>query len=95
MVAYVLVDIDVTDPQGFEDYKRLAQAAVTKYGGTYLVRGGETATLEGGWSPNRLVILEFENLARAKDWYNSPEYTEARRVRKTTARFRMVAADGL
>lgn len=95
MVAYVIVDIDVTDPLGFEEYKRLAQTAVADYGGKYLARGGETATLEGGWSPDRLVILEFENLTRARDWYRSPEYTAARHARKTTARFRMVATEGL
>jgi len=95
MVAYVIVDIDVTDPQGFEEYKRLAQIAVVKHGGRYLARGGETASLEGGWSPNRLVILEFESLARAKAWYDSPEYAEARRARKTTARFRMIATEGV
>lgn len=62
MVAYVLVDIDVTDPHGFEEYIRLAQIAVTAHGGRYRVRGGDVAALEGGWNPNRLVILEFENL---------------------------------
>ena len=95
MPAYVIVDIDVTDPEGFEEYKRLAQATVLKHGGRYLARGGETTSLEGSWNPKRLVILEFDSLARAKGWYESAEYAVARQARKTTAVFRMVATDGV
>jgi uncharacterized protein (DUF1330 family) len=66
---------------GYEEYKKLAPSAVAAYGGKYLARGGKTETLEGDWSPKRLVILEFENTARAKGWLNSPEYRAARQLR--------------
>ena len=95
MAAYVIVDIDVTDAQGFEEYKKLAQAAVAAYGGRYLARGGKTESLEGDWTPNRLVILEFENAARARQWYDSPEYTQAKLARRTAATFRMLVIEGV
>jgi len=75
MTAYVVVDIHVTDPVGYEEYKRLAPAAVELYGGKYIARGGKTEILEGDWSPNRMVILQFDSSEQAKKWLNSPEYS--------------------
>jgi len=95
MVAYVIVDIEVTDARGFEEYKRLAQLAVAAYGGRYLARGGRTETLEGEWQPQRLVILEFDSLARARQWYESAEYRSAREARRSAADFRMLVTEGL
>jgi len=95
MTAYVVVDIRVTDPIGYEEYKRLAPAAVELYGGKYIARGGKTETLEGDWSPPRLVILQFESSEQAKKWLNSPEYSEARKMRHQTANSNMVVIYGL
>jgi uncharacterized protein (DUF1330 family) len=95
MVAYVIVDIDVTDAQGFEEYKQLAQLAVAAFGGRYLARGGKTESLEGGWNPKRLVILEFESLVRARQWYESPEYLAARESRRAAATFHMLVTEGV
>ena len=81
MPAYVLVQIDVRDAAAYERYKALAGPTVAAHGGRYLVRGGPTEILEGGWQPRRLVILEFADAARAKAWWNSPEYTEAKHIR--------------
>ena len=78
MTAYVIVDINVTDPVRYEDYKRLAAPTVELYGGNIFARGGKTETLEGDWSPTRLVILQFDNTEQAKSWLNSTEYSEAR-----------------
>jgi uncharacterized protein (DUF1330 family) len=77
MTAYVIVDIDVHDPVGYDEYKKLAPAAVELYGGKYIARGGKTETLEGDWTPSRLVILQFDNSEQAKKWLNSDEYHEA------------------
>jgi len=74
MAAYVIVDIEVTDPVGYEEYKKLAPASIAAYGGKFLVRGGKVETVEGNWMTKRFVMLEFENAARAKQWLNSPEY---------------------
>jgi uncharacterized protein (DUF1330 family) len=95
MTAYVIVDVDVTDPAGYNEYKKLAQAAVALYGGKYLARGGKNETLEGDWKTNRLVILEFTSVEQAKAWLNSPEYAPARKLRHQYARSKMVVVEGL
>jgi uncharacterized protein (DUF1330 family) len=94
MAAYVIVETDITDPEGYERYKAAAPGAVTAGGGRYLARGGELDVLEGDWRPPRLVILEFEDVAAARRWYDSERYREARRLREGTARLRMVAVQG-
>ena len=95
MPAYVIVDIAVTDPVGYEEYKKLAPPAVAAYGGKYLARGGRVETLEGDWSPTRLVILEFESAERAKQWVESPEYRAARQLRRRTATGAMIVVEGV
>lgn len=95
MSAYVIVDIDVTDPEGYKEYAKLAPAAVTLYGGRYLARGGPNETLEGDWHAKRLVILEFENMEQAKAWLNSREYAPARQLRHQYARSNMIVVEGV
>jgi len=95
MAAYILVDCKVTDPVRYEQYKALAPAAIARYGGRYLVRGGESAVLEGTWRPNRLVVLEFPSVEQARAFYDSPEYIEARAVRKGAAQMNMVVIGGV
>ncbi|MFO3795773.1 MAG: DUF1330 domain-containing protein [Anaerolineales bacterium] len=94
MTAYVVVDIEVTDPEGYKEYVKIAPATVAQYGGRYLARGGHTETLEGDWQPKRLVILEFPNIEQAKAWLNSPEYAPARALRHRYARSNMVVIEG-
>ncbi|HEX7272646.1 MAG TPA: DUF1330 domain-containing protein [Casimicrobiaceae bacterium] len=94
MAAYMLVDIRVTDPVQYEEYKRLASAAIARHGGRYLVRGGETVVLEGSWQPSRVVVVEFPDLRRARAFYDSPEYREARAARERAASMNMVAVAG-
>ena len=95
MAAYILVDCKVTDPVRYEKYKTLAQEAIAKHGGRYLVRGGETVLLEGGRAPNRVVVLEFPTLEKARSFYDSVEYLAARAARAGAAEMHMVAAAGL
>ncbi len=95
MPAYVIVDIDVQDRILYEEYKRLAPASIAKYGGKYLARGGATEVLEGDWIPKRFVILEFESVARAREWVNSPEYAPARNLRQQCATAHMILTEGL
>jgi uncharacterized protein (DUF1330 family) len=94
MSAYVIVDIEVLDLDGYEEYKKLAPAALKRYGGRYLARGGFNETLEGDWHANRLVILEFDNAQKAREWLNSPEYAPARLLRHKYARSKMVVVEG-
>ena len=95
MAAYVLVDIKVTDPAGYEEYKQLAPVSLRKYGGKYLVRGGVNETLEGEWVFNRLIILEFKSKEQAKAWLNSPEYAPARQLRHKYAESRMIVVESV
>ena len=95
MPAYVIVDIDVTDPERYEQYKAATPATLEAAGGRFLVRGGEVTILEGDWQPSRLVVLEFENLAAAERWYESAAYQAAKKLREGGARMRMVAVKGL
>jgi uncharacterized protein (DUF1330 family) len=94
MSAYVIVEIEVTDPVGYEEYKKQAGATVHKYGGKYIVRGGQAEVLEGGWKPKRIVILEFPTMDRAKEWLNSEEYREPRKKRHATAKTNMLVIEG-
>ena len=95
MTAYVIFDIKVNNPDGYEDYKKLAPPAISKYGGKYIARGGEKKILEGDWNPERLVILEFENINNAKKWINSPEYEVARKLRHKYASSNVIVVQGL
>ena len=95
MPAYIIVEIEILDPVGYEEYKKLAGATVEKYGGKYIVRGGKTEVLEGNRQPERIVVLEFESAQRAKEWLNCEEYREPRKMRHRTAKTNMILLEGL
>jgi uncharacterized protein (DUF1330 family) len=95
MPAYVIVEVDVTDPERYERYKAATPAAIAAGGGRFLVRGGELTVLEGDWQPSRLVVLEFEDLAAAERWYESEAYQAAKKLREGGASMRMVAVQGI
>ena len=95
MSAYVLVDMDVHDPDAYEAYKRLAGPSIAAHGGRYLARGGATEVLEGSWRPARVVVLEFPDVATARAWYDSPAYREARAARASAATGSFVLVEGL
>lgn len=94
MPAYIINDMEITDPHRFEEYKLLSPATVAAYGGKILARSNEVNNLEGDWHPRRLVILEFPDRSQAQAWLNSPEYAPARRLRQLSANSRMVVIDG-
>ena len=94
MAAYVIADLTITDPQGFEAYRQMVPATIAKYGGKYVIRGGSMETLEGEWQPKRLVIIEFESAARAKQWWSSEEYREAKAIRQRTAHTNLLIVVG-
>ena len=94
MTAYVIVDIEVTDPEGYKEYVKVAPATVAQFGGRYIARGGANETLEGEWRANRLVILEFPSIEQAKTWLTSSEYAPARALRHKYAHTNMVVVEG-
>jgi uncharacterized protein (DUF1330 family) len=95
MSAYVFIDIDVHDPVVYEEYKKAGATTIIAYGGKPLVRGPRVEVAEGDWQPKRLVLLEFEDMAQAKRWWNSPEYNEAKKLRHKAASANVVFFEGL
>ena len=95
MTAYVVNDMDVTDPALLEEYKTLSPPTVSRYGGRFLARGGQVETLEGTWSPRRLVILEFPSIAEARAWLESPDYAPARRLRQQASKSNIIVVEGV
>ena len=95
MAAYVIAEIDVTDPAGYEEYRRLGPPTIAAYGGKFVVRGSKVEVLEGTWAPKRLVVLEFESVERAKEWWASKEYSAAKQVRHKTATTNMIVVEGV
>jgi uncharacterized protein (DUF1330 family) len=86
--AYVIFDEEILDPSRLETYKSLAGPSIARAGGRFLSRGGTITPLEGGWSPQRMVILEFDTVEQARAWYDSPDYLEARRAREGSLRMK-------
>jgi len=95
MPAFVIVEIEVRDPEAYESYKELVPASIEVYGGRFLARGGATGSLEGDWAPERIVVLEFPSLERARQWWKSPEYAPAKAIRMRAARTRMIVTEGV
>jgi uncharacterized protein (DUF1330 family) len=95
MAAYVIVNVAVRDPARYEEYKRLATPTVGAYGGRYVARGGAVDVREGGWTPSRLVVLEFPTVERARAWWDSPEYAPAKAVRQSCADTQLVITEGV
>ncbi|WP_330228503.1 DUF1330 domain-containing protein [Nocardia sp. NBC_00508] len=95
MPAYVIVEADVLDEEVGLEYWRLAEPSIRRFGGRYLVATVPEA-VEGAWpADRRAVVLEFPDLERIREWYDSPEYSAARAVRKSGVEVRMIFADGV
>lgn len=95
MPAYIIVDVEVTDPKEYEEYKKHTPGSLVPFDGKFLVRGGQVETLEGDWKPGRFVILEFPTLEKAKAWWNSPGYAPAKLIRQRASNTRMIVAEGI
>jgi uncharacterized protein (DUF1330 family) len=95
MPAYIVVEVDVKDPERYADYRTMVPASLEGYGGKYLVRGGAVEKLEGDWQPSRFVVIAFESVDQAKRWWNSEEYREARNLRQATADTKMIVVEGI
>lgn len=95
MPAYLIADIEVTDPVGYDEYKKRVPAVIAAHGGRYLARGGASEVLEGMWRPKRSAIIEFPNLASMKAFWESPEYQPLREIRERSAKSNLVVIEGL
>jgi len=98
MAAYVISEVEMVDPELFEKYRSLAPATIAKYDGRYIVRGGVVQAIEGDdddWQRKQIVIVEFPTLAKAHEWYTSPEYAEALKVRRGALKRRLIFVEGV
>ncbi len=93
--AYILVQVNVTNPQQYAEYAKLSPGIIEKFGGRFVARGGRSETLEGTAAPSRVVIVEFPSYERAKEFYNSPEYQAARKVRAGAATAQFVLVESM
>lgn len=94
MPVYMVIEVTVVDATLYAEYVARVPAVVAKYGGRYIVRGGEVIPLTGDWRPERLVILEFPSMDRMTEWNFSPEYLELAQIRARAARTRAIAVAG-
>lgn len=95
MPAYVIAEIEVQDHERYEEYRKRVPATITAHGGKYLARGGEVDYLEGDRPPQRTIILEFENMERARQWWASDEYGALKQLRRNTSIGNIMLVEGL
>jgi uncharacterized protein (DUF1330 family) len=94
MRAYVLAEIEVTNPEGYKGYSAVVGESIKKYGGRFLVRAGAVQGLEGEWPARRRVILEFPSMEAAKTWWDSPEYAKPKAMRRAHSTGRLLLLEG-
>ena len=95
MAAYLISDVTMRNAEAFQTYRTRAAASIERYGGRYLVRGGPIETLEGDWAPRAIIVVEFDDLERARAWYRSPEYAAALAVRDEALSRNLILVDGI
>jgi uncharacterized protein (DUF1330 family) len=95
MAAYAIADVRIRDQSLVGKYRELSQSSIAKYGGRYIVRGGPVQTMEGDWSPQIFVIVEFPTMARLREWYGSPEYAEALKARASAMDRDLICIEGV
>jgi uncharacterized protein (DUF1330 family) len=95
MAAYAIADVRIRDQSLVGKYRELSQSSIAKYGGRYIVRGGPVQTMEGDWSPQIFVIVEFPTMERLREWYGSPEYAEALKIRASAMDRDLICIEGV
>lgn len=95
MAAYIIVDILIKDAVEYEEYKKLTPASIKAFNGKFIVRGGQTETLEGEWLPGRMVVLEFPDVQTAREWWSSDMYAAAKQIRQRSAITNMILVEGI
>ncbi|MBN9086103.1 MAG: DUF1330 domain-containing protein [Reyranella sp.] len=94
MAAYIIVEVETTDEALMTEYRKHTPGAVAKFGGRFIVRGGKTRTLEGGWTPPRIVVLEFPTYEKAEAFYDSDHYKPILAMRLKAGKSKAIIVDG-
>jgi uncharacterized protein (DUF1330 family) len=95
MAAYIIAKIEITDPEKYKTYVAATPPVIARFGGKFIARAGETITLEGPEEKRRVVLLEFPSLDKAKEFYDSTEYREVKKLREGAAVVHIVAIEGV
>ena len=95
MAAYLIAEVEVKDPETYEEYRRQVGSTIEKFDGRIIIRGGAIEILEGQWKPRRLVILEFPDMDMLKRWYDSDEYQGLKEIRLRAASSNVMAIQGV
>ena len=95
MPAFVIVEVAIHDQEAYEEYKKRTPATIAAFNGKFVVRGGRTIALEGNWSPERIVVLEFPTMADANQWWHSEKYSQAKEIRQKAAITKMIIVEGI
>ena len=95
MPAYVVVEIEITDPETYARYVQQVQPSLDAHGGRFVVRGGQAETLEGDWTPKRLAVLEFESVEKANQFYHSADYKPVRQMRIDATNSKLLIVEGI
>lgn len=95
MSAYVIIDVDVKDQEQYAEYMKAGAPTIIAHGGKPLVRGGKTQVWEGNWQPKRMIVLEFKTVEEAKQWWDSSDYAQARKLRLHAAEANVVCVEGI
>ena len=95
MAGYLIARVTVIDPEKYQDYTAVTPGLIAKYGGRFIVRGGETVTLEGPEETSRVVVIEFDSLERVKSFYESDEYQAAIGLRTAASTGQLIAVAGV
>ncbi len=95
MAAYLIFDVEVTDPAATGDYANLANESLAPFQSKTLLHGGMVEVLEGDWDPEMVVMLEFESTEQAQQWYNSPAYSKAKDILRRAASANVILVEGV
>lgn len=95
MAAYIIVDVDILDRERYAEYVKTVPPTIAAHGGRFLVRGGAAEILEGAWQPKRVVVIQFDSVARAKQWWASEEYRLPKALRQSASRANMIVVEGV
>ena len=94
MKAYIIVDVTITNPERYADYRKLTGPSLIPYDGKFIVRGGARETLEGEWNSTRVVVIEFPSMEKAKAWWSSGQYAPAKAIRQSASVTNMIVIEG-
>jgi uncharacterized protein (DUF1330 family) len=95
MPAYMIAEIEVTNPEGYKEYTQLVPATLEKFGGRFVVRGGKWQVAEGEWPERRHVVIQFPSMEAATGWFDSPEYAKPKAMRRANSKGRIIFVEGV